>query len=78
MTIHEKLILKEQADKRNEERVRAYLNTVGAHDAIEIHARAILGSLDILARHYHVDREELLDLLVSTLWAMNLSDKQEG
>ena len=78
MTIREKLALKEQMDKRNEERVRAYLKTVGAHGAIEIHARAVLGSLDILAQHYHVDREELLDLLVSTLWAMNLSDKQEG
>lgn len=78
MTIREKLALHEEAEKRNRERVDAYLKTIGAHGAIEIHARAILGSLDILAQHYHVDREELLDLLVDTLWAMNLGDKQEG
>ena len=46
--------------------------------AIEIHARAILGSLDILAQHYGVKREALLDLLVDTLWAMQQSDEQEG
>ena len=78
MTTREKLILKEQADKRNEERVRAYLMTVGAHGAIEIHARAVLGSLDILAQHYDVTRAELLELLVNTLWAMQQSDEQEG
>lgn len=78
MTIRERLALRDEAEKRNNERIHAYLKTVGAHGAIEIHARAIIGSLDILAQHYHVDREELLDLLVSTLWAMNLSDRQEG
>lgn len=78
MTIREKLALKEQMDKRNEERVRAYLKTVCAHGAIEIHARAVLGSLDILAQYYDVTRAELLELLVNTMWAMQQSDEQEG
>ena len=78
MTIREKLALHDEAEKRNNERIHAYLKTVGAHGAVEIHARAILGSLDILAQHYGVKREALLDLLVSTLWAMQQSDEQEG
>lgn len=78
MTIREKLALHDEAEKRNEERLKLYLETVGAYKAIEISARAVLGSLDVLAQQYDVKRAELLEQLVNTLWAMQQSDEQEG
>lgn len=78
MTIREKLALHDELEKRNNERIHAYLKTEGAHGAIEFLARAILGSLDILAQHDGVKREALLEQLVDTLWAMQQSDEQEG
>lgn len=78
MKIREKLTLLQEVEARNEARRQEYIRTCGAHSAIEISARAILGSLDILAQHYNVDRAELLELLVNTLWAMEQTEAQEG
>lgn len=77
MTTIEKLKLMEETEARNEERRQQYLRTCGVHSAIEISARAILDSLDILAQHYNVTRPELLELLVNTMWAMKQTDDQD-
>lgn len=70
MTIREKLALHDELEKRNNERIRNYLDNLGACGAIEPLARAILGSLDILAQQYAMERGELLGLLCSTLCTM--------
>lgn len=78
MTTIEKLRLQEEIEARNEERRQQYLRDCGVHSAIEISARGIMDSLDILAQHYNVRREELLELLVNTMWAMKQTEDQEG
>lgn len=78
MNTRKKLQQMKEMEARNEARRKAYLETVGIHGAIEIHARAILGSLDILAQHHNLPRSELLELLVNTMWAMQQTDSQEG
>lgn len=78
MTTIEKLRLMDEMEARNEERRQQYIRTCGVHSAIEISARAILDSLDILAQHYNVPRAELLELLVNTMWAMKQTDDQES
>ena len=77
MTITEKLKLQKEIEARNEARRQQYIRTCGVHSAIEVSARAIMDSLDILAQHYNVTREELLELLVNTMWAMLQTDDQE-
>lgn len=77
MTTIEKLKLMEEMEARNEARRQEYIRTCGVHSAIEISARAILDSLDILAQHYNVTRPELLDLLVNTMQAAQQTDDQE-
>lgn len=69
MEIRDKLELMKEMDERNEARRKAYLETVGAHKALEIHATGIMGSLDIMAQHYNVPRTELLDQLIIMLQA---------
>lgn len=69
MTIKEKLALRDEIEKRNEERIKAYMQTAGVHTALEIHAKSIIDSLDILAERYMLPREELLDALNDTLRA---------
>ena len=78
MTTIEKLRLHKEIEARNEARRQQYIRECGVHSAIEISARAILDSLDILAQHYHVTRAELLELLVNTMWAVQQTDEQEG
>lgn len=78
MTTRKKLECMKEMEARNEARRKAYLETVGIHGAIEIHARAVLGSLDILAQHHGLKRAELLEVLVNTMWAMEQHDQQEG
>lgn len=77
MTTTEKLKLMKEMEARNEARRQQYIRDSGVHSAIEVSARAILDSLDILAQHYNVTRDELLELLVDTLWAMKQTDDQE-
>lgn len=78
MNIREKLALKKQADKRNEERVIAYIQKANIVDvAVEILARAILNRLDNNANRFGMKRSELLEMLVDTLWAMQQHDEQE-
>lgn len=69
MTATEKLALHDEVEKRNEERIRAYMQTAGVHKALEIHAKSIIDSLDILAERYMLPRGELLDALIDTLRA---------
>lgn len=76
MSTIEKLMLQEEIEARNEARRQDYIRTCGVHSAIEISARAILDSLDILAQHYNVPRSELLDLLVNTMQAAQQCDEQ--
>lgn len=77
MSTTEKLKLMKEMEDRNEARRQEYIRTCGVHSAIEISARAILDSLDILAQHYNVTRGELLELLVNTMWAKQQTDDQE-
>lgn len=69
MTIQEKLALHDEVEKRNEERIKAYMQTAGVHTALEIHAKSIIDSLDILAERYRLPREELLESLIDTMRA---------
>ena len=69
MSTTEKLKLMKEMEDRNEARRQEYIRTCGVHSAIEVSARAIIDSLDILAQHYGVYRAELLELLVNTMWA---------
>lgn len=70
-TIREKLALRDEVEKRNKERINAYMRTAGIHTTLEIHAKSIIESLDILAERYRLPREELLDALIATLQATN-------
>ena len=76
-TTREKLALHDESEARNEERRKTYMQTVGVHTALEIHAKAILDSLDVLAGRYHLKRDELLDELISTLYATDQCRAQE-
>ena len=78
MKTAEKLTLRKEMEARNEESCRQHAKTCAIHNAIEVSARAILDGLDILAQHYGVERPELLELLVNTLWAQEQTKAQEG
>lgn len=75
MKIRDKLELMKEMDEREKARINAFLNAVGAHKALEIHATAVMGSLDILAQHYNVPRAELLEQLIIMLQAAESNDK---
>lgn len=77
MNTREKLALHDEVEKRNEERIKAYMQTAGVHTALEIHAKSIIDSLDILAERYRLPREELLESLIETLYATNLFTAQQ-
>lgn len=78
MSTTEKLNLMKEIEGRNETRRQEYLRTCGARDAIDVTARAIIESLDLLARNYNVPRSELLELLVNTCWTWEQIKAQEG
>lgn len=69
MTTRDKLALKDQIEARNNARIAEFLDTLGVHKALETQARATLGSLQILADHYHIPRNTLLDQLITMLQA---------
>lgn len=69
MNIREKLALKDQIDARNDARWKEFFDAMGVHNALEIQARGIMGSLNILADHYHVPRNTLLEQLLGMLQA---------
>ena len=77
MTINEKLALRDEVEKRNEERINAYMHTAGIHTVLEIHAKSIIDSLDILAERYRLPREELLEALIATLQATHQFTSQQ-
>lgn len=69
MNTHEKLALKDQIDARNNARIAEFLDVMGVHKALETQARATLGSLQILADHYHIPCNSLLEQLIILLQA---------
>lgn len=88
MSIREKLTLKDEIEARNEAREREFLQarTLGKfsetvcdfNKTVNDAAEAIHSGIDILAKHYGVERSELLELLVNTLWAQEQTKAQEG
>ena len=78
MTTIEKLKLMEEMEARNEARRQQYIRDCGAYDAIQISARGIMASIDILAKHYNLERNELFELLVNTMCVMTQIDEQGG
>ena len=68
MTTRERLTVHEMIEARNEARIKAYMRAASVHTALEIHAKAIIDSLDILAERYRLPRAELLESLIDTLY----------
>lgn len=77
MNIRDKLDMQQEIDRRNDERIDAYMRTTGVHMALEIHANAVIDSLDIIAERYALKRSDLLEVLISTLYATEQVREQE-
>lgn len=71
MTTTEKLAQMEASEARNRD-------AAAIHRSIEIYARSILESVDTLAEVHRVERMELVELLVNTVWAMEQARSQES
>ena len=94
MNTHEKLIQMDESRQRNEALEVAFkrdhdrrvikaleegqAKAASVHRTIEIYAEAILESLDILAAFHGEKRSDLLELLTSTMWALEQCKAQEG
>ena len=80
MSIREKLELQKEIDARNEERAKEFTQQKVAdiHRSIEIYAGSIIESVGVLADYHGANRGMLLDLLISTLQAMEQTRQQEG
>lgn len=94
MNTYEKLIQMKESNQRNEALEAAFkrdhdrrvikaleegqARAASVHRTIEIYAESILESLDVLAAFHGEKRSDLLELLVSTLWAKEQYKAQEG
>ena len=94
MNAKEKLALMAESEKRNEAMEAAFrrdhdrrvikaleegqAKAASVHRTIEIYAGSILESLDVLAAFHDEKRSDLLELLVSTMWAKEQIKAQEG
>ena len=93
MKTYDKLILMDESRLRNEAMEEAFkrdhdrrvikaleegqAKAASVHRTIEIYAGSILESLDVLAAFHDEKRGELVELLVSTMWAMQQIREQE-
>ena len=94
MSTHEKLIQMDKSKQRNEATEAVFkrdhdrrvikaleegqAKAASVHRTIEIYAGSILESLDVLAAFHGETRSDLLELLVSTMWAEEQIKSQEG
>lgn len=94
MNTRDKLIQMKESEKRNEAMEAAFkrdhdrrvikaleegqAKAASVHRTIEIYAGSILESLDVLAAFHGEKRSDLLELLVSTMWAEEQIRVQEG
>jgi len=81
MSIREKLNQMKEIEARNADREREFLqaqNVEDMHRTVESFAEAIHSGIDILAKHYGVERSELFELVIDTMQAMEQTKAQEG
>lgn len=81
MEMRDKLALMDEINSRNDAKVAEYIEkqrVENIHRTIEIYARAAFEAMDNLAGGDHVKRADLIELLHSTMQAMELLSEQEG
>lgn len=79
MTTKEKLHLMDEINARNAARTSEYAEKIAKiHRAIETNAKVNVENIGYLAQAFDVDRSELLELLVNTMWALEQAAEQEG
>ena len=74
MKVSEKLAIMQEVRERNEARIRAFIgecsDVKSLASALEIHAGAVNGSLEILSDHFGVPKVALFDQLTDTVRAI--------